>query len=210
MATKVFLFFLMTMMIFSTSFAQNFEGKVMYKNTYKSKIGVSDQQLQEMMGTSQEYLIKGGNYRTSTNGTFLQWQLYVNSDNKLYNKMSNSPIIYWMDGAVNKDEVLKAEMNKGVIDILGHKCDELILTCKSGVQKYYFSPKLKVDASLYEKHKFGNFYEFISRSKAMPLKIVMDTPQFSVESIATEIIPMKLADDQFVLPGDSKIEKSPY
>ena len=92
-----------------------------------------------MMGTTQEYLIKDGNYKSSANGTFFQWQLYINKDNKLYNKMSNSPTIFWNDGSVNPDEVIKAEINQGVIEILGYQCDELILTCKSGIQKYYFS-----------------------------------------------------------------------
>src|SRR5882672_9106198 len=120
----------------SITHGQDFVGKVVYKNEYKSKLAnATSAQLSAMMGTTQEYFIKGGNYKSLTNGTFFQWQLYINKDNKLYNKMSNSATILWNDGAVNPDEVIKAEINKGVIDILGHKCDELVLTCKSGVQK---------------------------------------------------------------------------
>ncbi len=166
--------------------------------------------LSEMMGTTQEYFIKGGNYKSSTNGTFAQWQIYINNDNKLYNKMANSPTILWNDGAVNADEVVQAEINKGVIDILGHKCDELVLTCKSGVQKYYFSTKFKVDPKLFEKHKFGNWNEVISRTSSIPLKMTIDNPQFTLECLVTEILPMKLDDKVFQLPADSKVEKSPY
>jgi len=43
-----------------------------------------------MMGSTQEYLIKGGDYKSIANGTLVQWQLFINKDNKLYNKMSNS------------------------------------------------------------------------------------------------------------------------
>jgi hypothetical protein len=194
-----------------TTYGQDFEGKVVYKNEYKSKIpNATSEQFSSMMGTTQEYFIKGGNYKSATNGTFFQWQLYINKDNKLYNKMANSPTILWNDGGVNPDEVIKAEINKGVIDVLGQKCDELILTCKSGVQKYYFNSTLRVDPKLFEKHKFGNWNEVISRTNSLPLKMIIDSPQFTLECMATEIISMKLDDKIFELPADSKVEKSPY
>jgi hypothetical protein len=124
--------------------------------------------------------------------------------------MSNSAAILWNDGAVNPDEVIKSELNKGVIKILGYQCDELILTCKSGVQKYYFSPELKINASLYENHKFGNWDVIMSKTNGLPLKMVIETPQFSMESLATAVTPMKVEDKMFELPADSKVEKSPY
>jgi hypothetical protein len=195
----------------SLAHAQDFEGKVVYKNTWTSKNpNMTSEQFTAMMGTTQEYLIKKGNYKSSLNGTFIQWQLYVNADNKFYNKMSSSSTLFWNDGAVNTDEVVKAEINKGVIDILGYKCDELILTCKTGVQKYYFSSRLKVDPKLFEKHKLGNWSEVISRTNALPLKMIIDNPQFAVESLATEVVPMKLDDKIFELPAGVKVEKSPY
>jgi hypothetical protein len=59
------------------------------------------------MGSSQNYIIKGGDYKSSANGTMFQWQLYINKDNKLYNKMSNSETILWNDAGAKPDEVLK-------------------------------------------------------------------------------------------------------
>lgn len=191
--------------------AQDFAGKVIYSNSYKSKIpNVPDEQLNSMMGTTQEFFIKNGDYKSSLNGSFLQWQIYINKDNKLYTKMSNSASVLWNDGAVNADEVLKTELNKNAIEILGHKCDELVLTCKSGIQKYYYSNAFKIDPKLYENHKFGNWSEFIAKAKALPLKIIIDSPQFVLESTATEIKPMELAATMFELPVDSKLEKSPF
>lgn len=188
-----------------------FQGRIIYENKYKSKIdNVTDEQLSSMMGTIQEYLIKGGNYKSATNGTFFQWQLYINTGNKLYSKVANSPTIFWNDGSANPDEVIKAEINKGVTEILGYQCDELILRCKSGVQKYYFSSKLGVDPKLFEKHKFGNWNEVMSRTHGLPLKMVIDNPQFSLACVAKEILPSELDDKIFELPADSNIEKSPY
>lgn len=199
--------------LITTSYCQSFEGKITYQNTWKSKIpNMPDEQLSVMMGKTQEYVIKQGNYRSTLDGNFMNWQLYINKDNKLYSKISNSPSIFYNDATINPDEVLKAEIDKNVIDILGFKCDELILTCKTGIQKFYFTsnPKFKIDASLFANHKFGNWYETLSRTNSIPLKMVVDSPQFTIESIATNVSSEKLDDALFQLPPDAKIEKSPY
>lgn len=193
------------------SFGQHFEGKIVYKNSYTSKMsGVTDEQFTSTLGSAQEYYIKDGDYKSVVNGSLLQWQLYVNKDNKLYNKIANSETLLWNDGATNTDEVLKTEINKAVVDVLGYKCDEVILTCKSGTQKYYFSPKLSVDTKKFEQHKFGNFYDFLSKANAIPLKQIIETEQFILESVATEITPMKLEKASFELPTNAKTMKSPY
>ncbi len=194
-----------------TTFAQNFEGKIIYANTYKSKNPqMTDQQWASMMGSTQEYLIKGGNYKSIANGALVQWQLYINKDNKIYSKMSNSETAFWNDGSVQGDEVLKVELNKNVTEILGYKCDEVILTCKSGVQKYYFNAKLTVDTKLFANHKFGNWFDYLSKSNALPLKSIIETAYFNFESVATDVKTMKLDDKEFELPAGIKTDKSPY
>lgn len=192
-------------------FGQHFEGKITYRNAYKSKMpNVTDEQFTGMMGSTQEYFIKGGDYKSLFNGSLLQWQLYINEDNKLYTKMSDSEAAIWNDGAMNSDEVLKSEINKEVVDILGYKCDELILTCKSGMQKYYFNTKLSVDAKLFANHKFGNWYDFVSRTNSLPLKFIYDSPQFYLESIATDVHSEPIDKSLLTLPVGTKTEKSPY
>jgi hypothetical protein len=195
----------------TTLLGQNFEGKITFKNTFKSKTqNITDEQFTAMMGDTHEYFIKGGDYKTITNGSFLQWQQYINADNKLYNKMANSETILWNDGSVNMDEVMKAEINKGVTVVMGYKCDEIILTCKSGIQKYYYNSQLGVNVSLYEKHKYGNWFEFISRSKSLPLKMIIENAQLSYEAVAIEVKPMQLEKTMFVLPANAETAKSPY
>lgn len=200
-----------TVLATMTVFGQTFEGKIFYANTYKSKNPkMTDQQWTSMMGSTQEYLIKGGDYKSIANGTLVQWQLYINKDNKLYNKMSNSETAFWNDASVQGDEVLKVEVNKGVTEILGYKCDEVIFTCKSGLQKYYFNSKLSVNTKLFTNHKFGNWFDYLSKSNSLPLKTVIETAQFTMESVATEVKPMKLDTKTFELPAGIKTEKSPY
>lgn len=203
--------FIVATLLTVSSFGQNFEGKILYNNVYKSKMpNVTDEQFTTMMGSQQEYFIKEGDYKSVANGSFFQWQLYVNKDNKLYNKMSNSETLLWNDGAANADQVLKAEVNKAVTTIAGYECDELVLTCKTGVQKYYYSSKLGVNPELFANHKFGNWYDFVSRSKALPLKIVVDNGQFTLESTATEVHSERLDKGVFALAAGVQTMKSPY
>jgi len=192
-------------------FSQNFEGEIVYSNDYKSKSPqLKDEILNSTMGTKQEYFIKNGNYKSVTNGQFLIWQLYVNKNNKLYNKLINSEALLWNDANIQGDEILSVLTNKNVITILGNNCDELTLTCKSGVQKYYYSSKFSVDASKFINHKLGNWYDFVSRSNSLPLKTIIENTQFTLISTAVEIKPMKLDDNLFSLPKGIKTEKSPY
>ncbi len=164
-----------------------------------------------MLGSKLEYYIKEGNYKSVTNGTLMQWQRYRNQENKFYSKMSNSEIAFWNDASVNDNPVISFEINKGVIEILGYQCDELILNCKKGVQKYYFSPELAVDISLFEKHKFGNWYEIIKHTKSLSLKSSVEDKifLFTMEMIATEVKEMKLQESEFELPKGIKTQKSP-
>jgi hypothetical protein len=202
---------LLFFMLLLSASAQNFEGRIIYQNTYQSKIPqLTDQQLTEMMGNRQQYLVKSGNYKSLTNGTLVQWQLYLQQDNKLYNKLVTSETILFNDGSVNKDEVLSFELNKGVTEVLGNKCDELILRCKSGVQKYYFCSRYAMDASLYKNHQFANWYTYLSKAGALPLKQVVESKELIVESIAVEITPMQLSDSDFQLPPGTKTAQTPY
>ncbi|MBC7450739.1 MAG: DUF4412 domain-containing protein [Cytophagales bacterium] len=208
---KTLLILIISVITAVTTFGQIFEGTIIYSNTYKSKNPqMTNQQWTSMMGSTQTYLIKGGNYKSISNGTLVQWQLYINKDNKLYNKMSNSGTAFWNDCNVQGDEVLKVEVNKNVTKVLGYTCDEVILTCKSGVQKYYFTSKLAVDTKLFTNHKFGNWYDYLSKSNALPLKLIIETGQFTLESVATEVKPMKLDNKEFELPAGIKTDKSPY
>jgi hypothetical protein len=208
---NTFITLLAVFLSLASSSGQSFEGKIVYQNSYVSKMpNMTNDQFTSMMGTTMEHIIKGGSYYIVMNGKLLEWQRYNNKDNKLYTKMANSYMVLWNDASVNTDEIVKSEVNKEVVSILGYVCDELILTCKSGVQKYYYNSKLPIDVKLYENHKFANRYEYVSRSNAVPLKIIVDNPQFTLESVATSVKKEKVNDKIFELPADTKLQKSSY
>src|SRR6476660_6629630 len=89
---------LVATLISLTSVGQGFEGRVLYTNSYKSKLPtVTDQQWNDMLGTSQEYYIKAGSYKSVDDGKMLQWQLFRGSESKVYTKMANSEAALWSD-----------------------------------------------------------------------------------------------------------------
>jgi hypothetical protein len=193
-----------------TTFAQSFEGEVVYHNIYKSKTpAISDAQLTAMIGDIQNWYIKDGEYKSDLNGTYMKWQIYVNSENKLYSKLGNSDVVLYNDAGLGENEITDIQINKGVVDILGYKCDELIWKTKGGVQKYYFSSKLPIDSKLFLNHKFGDWYPYLAKANAVPLKMIVETPEFSLECVAIEISPMKLDRAMFTLPENTKTMKNP-
>jgi uncharacterized membrane protein len=207
----IFFFSILSGVFLAQTITPTFEGEIVYANTYKSKNSkLKEQQLAAMLGSTHNYFIKDGDYKTVTNGVFAQWQLYVNNENRVYNKMASSDTVFWANAAEHDDEVLSMKMTPNAVTILGYKCDELILNCRSGVQKYYFSSKLRVDSKLYSKHLYGNYYAYVSKTNAIPLKSIIEDAEFIMESVAKEIKPKKMTISFFRLPAGTKTAKSAY
>jgi hypothetical protein len=206
------LFFLFLLVAFISVSAQDFEGKIQYEVTYTSKSpAMKEEQLRAIMGTQHEYLYKDGNYKTViAPGAMMQWQLYINADNKLYNQYSNNTTILWSDGAVNADSVLRVAVRKNALEVAGFTCDELTLHCKSGTWRYYYTAQIKASARLFRQHLYGNWYAYLQQSGALPLKYIVDMPQYTIETTAMQVLPMKLEDQLFRLPPDAKTAKSPF
>ena len=212
---KQFILSFTLFVFYSTAYAQTssgaFEGEIIYANTYKSKNPkMKEQTLKAMLGGVHNYYIKNGNYKTVTDGMFAQWQLFINADNKLYNKMASSDTVFWNNVTEHYDELISSKVNKNALTVLGYMCDELILNCKSGVHKYYYNAQLKVNSNLFINHKYGNYYNYISRTNAVPLKMIVEDYDFTMESIATKVIPKKIPDNFFTLPVNTVTSKSLY
>ncbi|CAM1364540.1 conserved hypothetical protein [Tenacibaculum sediminilitoris] len=186
--------------------AQQFEGKIVYNNSYVSKSkNVSNEQLTSLMGGTQVYYFKNGNYKSVFNGKFMQLLLYVNAENKLYNKFSTSNDYYWSDGNVEGEEVLNYELHKKKETILGYLCDELIIYTQKGTYTYYFNTDFKINAAQFLNHNYANWSFYTEKAKALPLKIIMDVSEFKSSSIAVDIERKKIENDIFILPKGVKI-----
>lgn len=188
---------------------QNFEGKMVYRVALKSKLpNFTDRQLEVLVGNKQEYFIKDGNYKSLTNGQALVMQLYDDSTNRIYNQTSKSDTLYWFSASLNSDDVLSYEIEKNSSLILGHQCDALVIKTKSGTTTFYYSKEYPVDSAKFKNHNYGNWAFFTARAGTLPLKIVVDNNQFTMESIAIEIKPLKLEKKYFQIDEKTPSKQS--
>ena len=203
------LLFLCSILFSQFFYASDFEGKIIYQNSYTTKIPqLSDARILALLGDRQDYYYKAGAYKSTTNGTNIQWQLYVPKDNKVYLKLASSETVLWNNASKQEDKVLSVTLNKKVVEVLGYMCDELILTCESGVQKYYFNSAIGVDANLFKQHTYANWWDYLSRAKALPLKMDIETSQFVIHSVAVSVQAMALEDSFFKLEEGVKTQEN--
>ena len=190
-------------------YAQTFEGEIVYKNTYKSNIpGLSDEKLSSLIGAKQEYFIRGGHYKSLSDGTTITAQIYDQNTNRVYNKTLKSDTLYWFDASNNTDSVISYEIGKNKLKILEIECDVLIAKTKSETTTFFYSNKFRVDSAAFRNHKYGNWAFFVLKTGALPLKTIIENDQFRMESTAVEIKPLKLADGFFEISQSVPIKRS--
>ncbi|MBS1759289.1 MAG: hypothetical protein JST23_04115 [Bacteroidetes bacterium] len=204
-ATILFLFFFTVV----KGYCQNFEGEIIYNNHFTSKMkSYTDEQLGNLIGTKQEYLIKDGNYKSFLNGMSVTMQLYDNKSNRIYNRTPKSDTLYWFDASMNTDAVTSFEIKRNTEKILGYQCDAIIMKTKTGTTTIYYNAKYKVDSKLYTKHSYSNWAFYINQTKSLPLKTIIETDSFKMESIAVEIKPMSLGGEYFNIDIKTPVKKS--
>ncbi|AMR32543.1 hypothetical protein A0256_20815 [Mucilaginibacter sp. PAMC 26640] len=187
-------------------FAQTFEGKISYANSYKSKSPqLKDERLATMMGTTQDYYIKGGDYKSVFNGSFVKMQLYKSAENRSYALTAKSDSLYWEDYSKNKDVATRFEVEKGKETIMGVLCDVLIVYTPKSKTAYYYNSKYGINPAFFKQHAYGNWYYVISKTRALPLKTISENEQFTLISTAVNITPMKLEAKLFEVPDKNKI-----
>jgi hypothetical protein len=197
--------------VFYVSYGQSFEGEVIYSTQCKSKMpGLTDDQLNALGGDTLRYYMKGGDYRSDLNGLMFQWQIYSNHDNKFYTKLRSNDTLYSEDGSINPDTFYHVEVVKNAGVVFGHNCNEIIYTCKSGQQQFWYSTTdYHIDGKLYAKQVYQHWADYLSRANAMPLKIVVDNKMGIEVMTVVGVIEKKIPDSFFVLPANPIIVPSP-
>jgi hypothetical protein len=186
--------------------AQSFEGKISYNNYYQSKLAnLKSEQLNAMMGTKQDFYIKGSSYKSVFNGAFTRMQIYKTSENKSYTLTGKNDTLYFEDYGINKDEAVKSELLKNQDTVMGIPCDVLIVETKKSKTYFYFNYQYSVNPELFKQHTYGNWYYTISKTMALPLKTVYQTEQFILTSTVIEIKEQKLEDAFFEIVDKKKV-----
>jgi hypothetical protein len=187
---------------------QSFEGEIIYSNSYMSKSpGLSDDRLRMLLGDRQEYYIKGSQYRSVTNGGIVELQVYEPRTNRVYNQRPGNDTLYWIDAAANPDVVVSWTVRRNADTVLGIPCDVMVIKTNNGSQTVYYSSRYRADTVGFKRHRFGNWDLVTSKCGALPLKSILENGQFRMESVATAIKPMELADTVFALDDKRPVKR---
>ena len=158
--------------------AQEFEGMISYDNSYESKTSeISSEQLNNLMGTEQAYVIKGNNYKSAFNGVFISLHLYRGDENRSYMLTGKTDTLYWEDYSQNKDIAVSYEIKQNQDTVLGISCDVIIVQSQMSKTYFYYNSKYGINPELFTKHNYGNWYYTISKTKALPLKTIHENEQ---------------------------------
>ncbi len=200
------LLLLVLSLISLTGFAQNFEGKIVYKNSYKSKVpNFSDEQFTTAAGVHVDYYIKGNNYMCTFDGTYMKGMTYIGAENKGFTYLGISDSVYWEDYSVYNDTATGYEIKKDAAYVMGLLCDAIIVTSHKGKVTSYYNKKYGIDPEVYKNHANGHWYYIISKIKAVPIKTITENDMFIVTSTAVSITPGKLSSKLFEVKDRSKL-----
>lgn len=204
-----YLFLLSFLLVLSNAYAQDFEGEIIYTNHFASKTAnFTDEQLEAIIGSKQQYFIKGGNYKSFLNGQSVTMQLYDYRTNRIYNMTPKSDTLYWFDASTNTDEVVSFETKKNVEIILGNQCDAIIMKTKTSTTTIFYSSRYTIDSRIYKNHHYSNWSFYIEKTQSLPLKTIVEANTFRMESTAIEIKPMELGVGYFDIDSNTPIKKS--
>lgn len=185
--------------------AQNFEGKITYSLNCKSKNPKkTDAELNLKYGTLNEFYIKDGNYKSIENNQNYEWNLYISKQNKLYRKYPKDKVVGIRDCATTYEYPSKIRLTQDSVLILGYTCREMIITYKCVTYKFYYSTAISMDPVFFENNNFEAWYEFLSRSGALPLKVIQEKDDYIMTKEAIKVEKTKLNNSVFILAKGTK------
>ena len=191
-------FFIIISFILTSCFGQEFEGEIVYQNSYKSKSETKSEYLSQLFGNTHTYQIKNGNYKLDSNGTLLQWQIYIMQENKLFTKLAASEKIGIKDLIKEFNVVKDVKVNRKSTEILNHMCDEFIVRCENSTQKYYIDSSLNFNPEVFKTSTFNHRFSFLSKNKIFPLKMIIEDETSICESTEVELKAEKIDESIFI------------
>ena len=110
----------------------------------------------------------------------------------MYFKKQEVDTVYWLDAGKSSEKPVSYEMREDAESVLGKRCDALVVETETGTTVFYYSPRYKLDAAMFQKHLYGGWAFYIGKAGCLPLKTVIDNEKFHLESTATEVLELEL------------------
>lgn len=179
-----------------------FHGKVTYVDSYESRDpNVSVALLEKLLGNTREFFIDRQFYKSIYYGEVKRTILYRGDVNRIYRFSEDSDTVYWMDAAVDTlSTITEFSREESVGTILGFQCEKLRIVTKRGVTTYFFNDDYALLPEEFSRHKLESWDVYTSTTRALPLKIIFETPGITVTSTATKIEKMTLPKATFEIP----------
>lgn len=194
---------------------QVFEGMITYKVEVTPLIDnhVNNEYFKKRWGDKMiiSHDKNGNQLRVCKNSVGIEYQLYINSENRFYAKYIGFDTIYHYSCADNMFALISLEKKEDKM-ILGHECTSLLKSeyfkeFKDTIKcKMYFSPKLKAPWQKYEQFADGNLNKVYGQTKSHMLYYNFKMREYLVEFDAIEIERKELNQDLFKLPPNAPLK----
>jgi hypothetical protein len=209
--TVILILFLLSNQIFS----QEFEGRIMYKNSCEKTDSVNSFDLHQFlifMGDTTKFITKKGSYKKITNGSFKPYQLY-NASQPIcfYKDKIESDTLYFIDYRKFSDYECEYKIEKNSDTILGYICDKLTVTDKKSraIIHCYFAPDLKQNPKYYKDYRQDDMNKIMGLTKSVILRYESLSGGMKISQEAIKVEKLKIRNREFKIPKDQfLIEKS--
>lgn len=204
---KISTLILLLFLYYAAAYSQNFSGKIVYSNTFKDLQNKDiSARMEPFFGKETHYFINDSNYKAYNQDQRLLY-LYNAATNVYYSYQPGKEELNKVDAGKRSDEKYQSKKVPGTVTICGYECISIEEKTTSVTTLYFYSPKIKVGKTAFQKHAFGNWNAYLEASDgSLPLKMIYtDTKNgFVWTSTATAVEPMQLAATDFDITRQAK------
>lgn len=185
--------------------AQFFSGEITYeKRIIPTSDSLDIDQLRDAwLGDSFNYIISNGRYKSSyyKDGILTYSYLYDNESKRMYDERADKPYITFRDSRKTSVEPDQSQIfSDSITTILGHTA-YMVAYESTNKTKTYYSDDIRVDASQYEGHQVGNWYNKLKEvNGAISLKTIIEHEGYTEITEVIDIKNRKVSDEEFQLP----------
>ncbi len=206
-------------LMFNQSKAQNFEGSITYVLDVElseeiTRVGVTKSVILEKMKSEGLFWDtittshKQGNMYSFL-GNSGNWSIYRTDSNKIFTfqNIDSADICEAVDASMDMEQSILGKAPKvflldTVAMVNGIPCKIVRVKWKSGAYDYYFNGETaKVDPTLYSKHNYDGWAEYMKLAGSLPLKIVKSNKAISISMTMVKMTTMTISDGIFTIPS---------
>ena len=186
-----------------------FEGKISYdydfiiKDTTRKTLF-----FKTLYPTKSVLTFKDGNSIEEYEGGESIYDLYIVNQNKFYTKRNPSDTLFWFDCGGPGEEILSMKVNSNNENILGIKCNELLITYKKKTVTYWYNQDtLKINPDWFKRLTYTNRDITSKKVGAICLKVKVEYPDYILMQTATSISIEKINSEVLTLPANAVLVK---